>query len=100
MKVVLKPSILDEIRKRIQEAMMNHRRVDYILVTPQEYDDVRNQVSPSWYGLTSSSMPSDATFKIIELDHAYERYAKRRFASHETLMGYPLYVVPSEYIPK
>jgi hypothetical protein len=99
MKVVLKPSILDEIYKRIRDAEMSHRKVDYILVTPQEYDDVRYQARPD-LGLSPSSMPSDAKFQTIELDSPYQRYSKIRFASHDTLFGFPLYVVPPEYIPK
>ena len=97
MKVVLKPSVLDAIYERISDAKRCNRKVDYILVTRQEYDEVRCEAVPNW-ALSAAAIPRDVTVRTVELEHPYKKYDSYRFASYETLYGFPLYVVPPEYI--
>jgi len=100
MKVVLKPSIIDEIYKRIRDAEMGHRKVDYILVTPEEFDEIRYQARPnlSPVAMDYRNPFAEVSFKTVTLtDRTDPCGPKRTFASHNTLFGYPLYVVPNHF---
>ena len=96
MKVVLKPSILDAIYNRIKEADARNRKVDYILVTPEEFDEIRYEASPNISPLSMGRNPcAEVEFKTVTLTNRCDPHGpKRTFASHNTLFGYPLYVVP------
>lgn len=87
MKVVLKPSILDEILTRIRDAESKGRKVDYILVTPEEMGEIAHQMRPDYL--------SCYNLKTITLtDRTDPSGPKRTFSSRYTLFGYPLYIVP------
>jgi hypothetical protein len=90
MQVVLKPSVLDEIHKRLSEADRRNRKVDHIIVSPEEYAELRGNIAcPPMF-----SQNPCVEMKTITLGRGLERM---RFASRETLYDYPLYVVPAEY---
>jgi len=98
MKVVLKPTVLDEIYERIDDATRRNRKVAHILVTPEEYAEiVRWSASPP---RSANLSPSADKLPTILLENPHQNYAARRFTAHTKFLDLPLYVVPPEYIPE
>lgn len=98
MKVVLKPTVIDAIYERIDDAKRRNREVDYILVTSEEYAEiVRWSSSPQ---RSAHISPSYEAFQTISLENLHQKHATKRFASQGKLLGFTLYVVPPEYIPE
>ena len=99
MQVVLKPSVIDAIHKRLAEAERQYRKVDHIIVTPEEFNEIKymTDVRVSFLSPLSKVVDPYMTFKTIELKHPTKVGQRMRFASHETLFGHPLYVVPAEF---
>lgn len=95
MKVVLKASICEAIHARLIEAQRRNRKVDYILVTPEEYADLRREVnSPLGWG----HAPTDS-FRTIELKNPSptREYPYVRFPIAGQYQGFDLFVVPSRF---
>lgn len=96
MKVVLKPTILDAIYERLDDAKRRNREVAHILVTPEEYAELVRW-SPS--ELRSANLsPNADKLPTVLLENTHQNYAARRFTSHTKFLEFPLYVVPPEYI--
>lgn len=100
MKVVLAPSILDEIYRRIHDAERSRRKVEHILVTPSEYDQVCHEIRPHWMDMPlSASSASETKFKTVSLLPKNQDYSRRlTFVPHGKLFGFDVYIVPPEYI--
>lgn len=100
MKVVLAPSILDEIYSRIRDAERSRRTVEHILVTPSEYGQVCREVRPHWMDMPmSGASASEAKFTTVSLLPKNQDYSRRMtFAPHGKLFGFDVYIVPPEYI--
>lgn len=112
MKVVLKVTVYDRISADIQKAHHDRRVVDYVVVSQQEYDELR--VDDRSYGALESpymrftpnhDIAADATMRV----YTFERTTPRTTAagrnaiqvvSYETFMGKPLVVVPKEFLPR
>lgn len=107
MKVVLQTTVLDRIREDIRKADQTGRRVDYIAVTQDEYNDLRSDVrvrglmTNAWDFPSYSASMAEATFhtRDFEKRSGYIGQSRMRFASREQLYGSPLFVVPQEYHP-
>lgn len=101
MKVVLKASILDAIYKRIEAAKRDRREILHIIVTEEEYAQLRHEcyrgeldMGFSFYNKPDFNM----TVKTIDLDDPDRRdYGRTRFLTREKLLGYDLYVVPERF---
>lgn len=108
MKVVLKASILDEVHKRIAAAKRERRIIEHIIVTDEEYAQLRHECFRGELdmGFSMYSNPCaeiSLTVNTIELDDPDARHdrccsPRRRFLSREKLMGYDLYVVPARFL--
>jgi hypothetical protein len=114
-KVVLKVTVYDRIYADIQKAQRERREVDYVVVSREEYAELR--LDDRSYGALESpyslfvANPAEA---VKAMDAKYTVYEFRRTAprtspsdyevirspSHETFMGKPLVVVPKEYMPR
>lgn len=110
MKVVLKTTVLDRIIEDIDKARRAGRLVDYVLVTPEEYAQLRNDgradrvVENNLYRFPPRDVSPCDTFKTW--DFAYQGTHPNlhgrsiRVPGNETIYGYPLLVVPAEYHPR
>ena len=115
MKVVLKVTVYDRIYADILKAQRDRREVDYVVVSREEYDELRLDYRS--YGALESphlrfvANPAEAT-KAMDAKYTvytFERmtplsrdsdYRVIRVPSHETFMGKPLVVVPKEFMPR
>lgn len=113
MKVVLKTTVLDRINEDIAKAKQAGRLVDYVLVTPEEFSQLR-------YDLRADRVIASTVFRYVAgpqevvqdpttfkcWDFAYQGVTPQlhgrriRVTSSDTIHGYPLLVVPAEYHPK
>lgn len=111
MKVVLKITVLDRIRNDMDDAQIKNRAVDYIVVTPKEYDELRSDrrvdAIMRYPNMSPQGSTYDMTFETRDfqlVDKSREAYARgpmyMRTYSRETIFGVKLYVVPEEYCPR
>ncbi|WP_025135269.1 hypothetical protein [Achromobacter sp. DH1f] len=111
MHVAIKQTILDKILKRIHEIKRDNREPEYIVVTPEEYCELRGDRRV--YGYLNSDRyvcpPSEPVADLCVDTREFKLRDKHlgwlgarpflRTYSREKFMGLPLYVVPSEYMP-
>jgi hypothetical protein len=111
MKVVLKTAVLDRILADIEKAMRERRLVDYVLVTPAEYAQLRDDrraghaIESSFRcWISDEAVDPSATFTTWDLEYTGSQPAKRhrriRVPSNETIYGHPLLVAPADYHPR
>lgn len=97
MQVVLKPSVIDEILKKLTDAERMNRKVDYIRVTPEEMDEIHHHVHGA-FSWQYRGDKTDARYTTITLTDGRDPHGpKRTFASSYQLFGHPLYVVPNYF---
>lgn len=110
MYVHARKSALELVIERITELKRQNRIPEYVLVTRDEYTEIRDDRRVYSYlenpmtRWDPKSMPLESKVNTVTLKHRRpERYSDRyqhyTFASHESFMGLPLYVVPAEYMP-
>jgi hypothetical protein len=107
MKVVLKYTVYDRLRDEIEKAQAGRRLVDYVVVTNDEYVELRNderadysELSPGY--LTLSAEPQNATMEVKTFERKIQSIHRSpyiRVVSREKFRGIPLYVVPQEFHP-
>lgn len=108
MKVVLKASVLEAIQKRIDEAKRNRREIEHIIVSEEEYAQLRHECYRGELDMGFNNYMRNPcaemsmTMRTIDLDDpSYPNSArnpKMRFASrNEKLYGFDLYVVPARF---
>lgn len=93
MKVVLKETVYDRIKKKLYEAQYQRREVDYILVTPDE-----------WCELMGDPRQLGSVERKPGLTLNTKRFASQRafggsYAAYSdyTFQGIDLFVVPEEF---
>jgi hypothetical protein len=112
MKVVFKVTVYDRIVERLHEGVRQGRKPEYIVVTREEYAELRNDertyssLSPRFNYLTPSERaPAEATFTVREFPRTsggdcLNRHDRIRVVSHENFQGVPLFGVPAAFHPK
>lgn len=110
MKIVFKDSIFTILGQRIMDAKRANKRIDYILVTEEEYADMRGDRdfmhSMNYrinYGGAGDIGSMNTSFKVIELKDPDYRGSPHhpqymRFASHCVFQGVDIFVVPSRFM--
>lgn len=111
MKLVFKDSIFDILNKRIYDAKRANKKIDYILVTEEEYADMRADrdymhcmdYRVNYNPCAEINLGSmDATFRTIRLEEPSRGRPGSRpyvnFASHLKFQGYDIYVVPARFM--
>jgi hypothetical protein len=66
MKAVFKKTALDKLHEILEDAERRRKKIDYLLLTPEEWDEVRPYVSYPWDVRTPCD-PVSASFRIVEL---------------------------------
>lgn len=110
MKIVFKDSIFDVLSKRISDAHRANKKIDYILVTEEEYADMRadryfmhHMDYRVNYGAPGDIGSMNATFKTIQLKepdypHRGARSPYMCFQSSIVFQGVDIYVVPKRFM--
>jgi hypothetical protein len=102
MKAVYLRTATDRIYGLIVTAQRENRKIDYILLTPQEYDELRRDnhrdFSYPSYGKSYSDI-CNATYDTVTLEDKRYPYNRPFRAAVEpvTFQGYRLVVAPAEY---
>ncbi|SEJ84829.1 hypothetical protein [Achromobacter sp. NFACC18-2] len=109
MHVAIKQTVLDKILKRIHEIKRDNREPEYIVVSHEEYAELRADrrwhayVDYPTFGFVSTS-PADV--QLTCETRTFERQRGPRTGhpfikalTNAKLMGYPLYAVPAEFVP-
>jgi hypothetical protein len=99
MKAVFKKTALDRLYEIIEDAARNRKKIDYLLLTPQEFDEVRDACSFPWKLYHDASPCPDMSIRTVELQHKSRHWADaRRFmVSTYKFHGFDIVVAPSEY---
>ncbi len=105
MKVHLKSTIIDRLVERVHAAKSTGRQVEFITVYPREYMELRSD-GRAWQYLSSgisfhasSVPPPDISLKDRSfLTSRGPRGDHFVVASHETFMGFDLYVIPDHCV--
>ncbi|MDO3559432.1 hypothetical protein [Ralstonia pseudosolanacearum] len=106
MKVVLKETVYDRIKKRLYEAYCNGREVDYIVVTPGELNELlcdRRADSSVQSKYTAYNWAPAAEPSVLSLTRRefVGRNGRRYYTySNYTFRDIDLFVVPEEYHPQ
>jgi hypothetical protein len=111
MKIVFQDSIIDIIAKRLHEGRAANKKAQYILITEEEYAELRSDhrffqhCDDGMRAYFSASSPSEAmrneTVRTIELvDPAANRQQRShyRFMSTMKFQGVDVYVVPARFM--
>lgn len=104
MKAVYKKTILDKLLELKYEADHKGKKIDYFLLTPQEWDELRNEREAFYHiqypmGMsTPNSRPTEVTYTYVDLKHRSDKYMTKRFMMIDmTIFGERIVVAPSEY---
>lgn len=113
MKVFLKVTVLDHIIAEFSKAARDNREVDAVAVTPAEYSELCGDRRIYGYMSRPLDLWTKAPAAAVEMTMQTRDFALLdiyrgvrgcspyiRCASHEQIMGKPLFVVPAEYCPK
>ncbi|MHA6837772.1 hypothetical protein [Ralstonia pseudosolanacearum] len=106
MKVVLKETTYDRIKKKLYEAYCNGREVDYIVVTPDELHrlltDSRacSSVLPKYHYYWPPAADPDSVLSIARRE--FVNRTGRRYSAHSnyTFRGIDIFAVPEEFHPQ
>lgn len=112
MHVAIKQTVLDRILKRIGEIKLQNREPEYVVVSHEEYDELRSDRRMWRYTAPCPSLLSQYRHSVADVSIRTREFPLRdshrgrpdthpfiRTYSRETFMDLPLYVVPSEYMP-
>jgi hypothetical protein len=106
MKAIFKKTVYDRLMEIIVKAERERKTIDYILVTPQEWEEFRASpyshysYNPYPTGLTAQA--DTLIFKTLDLNCTNDpyRHRARRFIVEPFLFnGYQIVVAPIEYHP-
>lgn len=109
MKVVPKVTVIDRILEDIRKLEQQNRKADYVVVTPEEADEMGKDArmwsytsGPAYTVLASAAMQE--AYKVWDFlltgKGKLGDYPSIRVISHATFCGIPLLVVPAQYHPK
>lgn len=110
MKIVFTDSIFDVISKRLHEGRRDHKKAEYILITPDEHDDLRSDHRfhhhcedgmRALYSSAPSKAPRDETLRTIDLEDKTATNSGRRSCRFMTTLkfqGIDVYVVPARFM--
>jgi hypothetical protein len=107
MKAVFKKTALDRVMEIHHDALYKNKKIDYILVTPEEYDEIRHTCGSGVldYGYHYYNMKTDSyttSFETVELKrkhttcHSQSPYARFMFQP-TTILGHRIVVAPAEF---
>ncbi|MEJ1593518.1 hypothetical protein SMA75_20200 [Escherichia coli] len=114
MKVILKTTVIDRILKALSDARRDRREPDYIVVTHEEYDELRHDARSyhffhdAWQVRYVPPTEKIDTTDIIRYRH-FERIEHYRYPDSRRMItampsgkftGVDLYVIPKEYHPQ
>jgi len=101
MKVVYKKTILDKLNEKKLEAERSRKKIDYFLLTPEEWDELRSvclwELTPTYdfSRWNDPSPPKAVSYETVELGSGYR---KTRFIfQHYTVLGERIVVAPTEF---
>lgn len=98
MKAVFKKTAVDKLYEILANAERDRKKIDYLLLTPEEYDEVRHYCTYPW-ALQHSYEISDMTVRIVELTpRGRDWRSTYRFpVSPYKFHGHDIVVAPAEY---
>jgi hypothetical protein len=109
MKVIPNVTVIDRIRADLAAVISGRRTPDYVVVTEDEYKELREDprvwqcLEPSWMmPISATETPAETTFETKTFERrgpCDDHYRTIHAVSHEKFEGVPLYVVPKEYHP-
>ena len=105
MKAIFKRTVMDRILEISSNAMRDCKTIDYILVTPQEWDELRASAAWRYFDYphyTSRTTSQGISFKTVDLKLSNDPYGygTRRFIMSEVkVAGHQIVVAPIEYHP-
>ena len=101
MKVVYKKTILDKLLEKKIQAEHSRKKIDYFLLTPEEWNELRAvssyELTPTYhYNGWDTPNPADSvSFETVDLGSGFRN--TRFIFQHYTVLGQRIVVAPAEF---
>jgi hypothetical protein len=102
MKAVFKKTALDRITEIHFDALYKKKKIDYILLTPEEYDELRRDchfayINFGYSRYNEASCSYETSFETVRLMRKGAGYYSNFMVRPETIMGHRIVVAPAEF---
>lgn len=101
MKVIYTKTILDKLLEKKIEAERSRKKIDYFLLTPDEWDELRVvskwELTPTYrpYEWNDPTPPEAVLYETVDLGSGYRK--TRFIVQHYTIFGERIVVAPVEF---